>query len=47
LPVFTYPAPRAVESAFGQPAENIAVHPFKEVRGAAAGEPSEALKDPA
>jgi 4-hydroxybenzoyl-CoA reductase alpha subunit len=30
LPVFTYPAPRVVDSAFGEPAENIAVHPFKD-----------------
>jgi hypothetical protein len=30
LPVFTYPAPRVVESAFGQPAESIAAHPFKD-----------------
>jgi 4-hydroxybenzoyl-CoA reductase subunit alpha len=28
LPVFTYPQPRVVESAFGQPADNIAVRPF-------------------
>jgi 4-hydroxybenzoyl-CoA reductase subunit alpha len=28
LPVFTYPEPRVVESAFGQPADNIAVRPF-------------------
>ena len=28
LPLLTFPAPRAVESAFGQPAENIAERPF-------------------
>jgi CO/xanthine dehydrogenase Mo-binding subunit len=28
LPVFTFPEPRVVESAFGQPAENIAERPF-------------------
>jgi hypothetical protein len=28
LPLFTFPAPRVVESAFGQPAENIAERPF-------------------
>ena len=28
LPLFTFPAPRTVESAFGQPAENIAERPF-------------------
>jgi CO/xanthine dehydrogenase Mo-binding subunit len=28
LPLFTFPEPRAVESAFGQPAEDIAVRPF-------------------
>jgi 4-hydroxybenzoyl-CoA reductase alpha subunit len=28
LPVFTFPAPRMVESAFGQPAEDVAVRPF-------------------
>ena len=28
LPLFTFPAPRAVESAFGQPADDIAVRPF-------------------
>jgi CO/xanthine dehydrogenase Mo-binding subunit len=28
LPVFTFPEPRIVESAFGQPAEGIAVRPF-------------------
>jgi hypothetical protein len=28
LPVFRFPEPRAVESAFGQPAEDIAVRPF-------------------
>jgi 4-hydroxybenzoyl-CoA reductase subunit alpha len=28
LPLFTFPAPKAVESAFGLPAENIAVRPF-------------------
>jgi 4-hydroxybenzoyl-CoA reductase subunit alpha len=28
LPVFTYPEPRVVESAFGQPADTIAVRPF-------------------
>jgi hypothetical protein len=28
LPLFRFPAPRAVESAFGQPAENVAVRPF-------------------
>jgi CO/xanthine dehydrogenase Mo-binding subunit len=28
LPVFRFPEPRAVESAFGQPAESIAVRPF-------------------
>ena len=28
LPLFTFPAPRPVESAFGQPAEDIAVRPF-------------------
>ncbi len=30
LPLFTYPAPRIVESAFGQPAEGIAVRPFQD-----------------
>jgi len=30
LPLFAFPAPRAVESAFGQPAENVAVRPFAE-----------------
>jgi len=30
LPIFTYPAPRVVDSAFGEPAESIAVHPFKD-----------------
>src|SRR5437867_480512 len=29
LPLFTYPAPRMVESAFGQPADNIAARPFE------------------
>ncbi len=28
LPVFTFPEPRVVESAFGLPAENIAERPF-------------------
>ncbi len=28
LPLFTFPEPRAVESAFGLPAENVAVRPF-------------------
>jgi 4-hydroxybenzoyl-CoA reductase alpha subunit len=28
LPVFTFPEPKIVESAFGQPAEDIAVRPF-------------------
>ena len=28
LPLFTFPAPRAVESAFGLPAEEISVRPF-------------------
>jgi CO/xanthine dehydrogenase Mo-binding subunit len=28
LPLFTFPEPRAVESAFGQPAEDISVRPF-------------------
>jgi 4-hydroxybenzoyl-CoA reductase subunit alpha len=28
LPLFRFPEPRVVESAFGQPAENIAVRPF-------------------
>ena len=28
LPVFTFPAPKIVESAFGQPAEGIAERPF-------------------
>src|SRR5258708_15345537 len=28
LPVFTFPAPKIVESAFGQPAEAVAVRPF-------------------
>ena len=28
LPLFKFPEPRAVESAFGQPAENIAERPF-------------------
>jgi len=28
LPLFTFPAPRVVESAFGQPAESIAERPF-------------------
>jgi 4-hydroxybenzoyl-CoA reductase subunit alpha len=28
LPLFTFPEPRAVESAFGQPAENITERPF-------------------
>jgi hypothetical protein len=28
LPVFRFPEPRVVESAFGQPAESIAVRPF-------------------
>jgi CO/xanthine dehydrogenase Mo-binding subunit len=28
LPLFTFPEPRPVESAFGQPAEDIAVRPF-------------------
>jgi hypothetical protein len=28
LPLFTFPAPRAVESAFGHPADDIAVRPF-------------------
>ena len=28
LPLFTFPAPRAVDSAFGQPAEDIAERPF-------------------
>ena len=28
LPLFTFPAPRAVESAFGQPADDVAVRPF-------------------
>ena len=28
LPLFTFPAPRAVESAFGLPAEDISVRPF-------------------
>ncbi len=28
LPVFTFPAAKIVESAFGQPAEDIAVRPF-------------------
>jgi CO/xanthine dehydrogenase Mo-binding subunit len=28
LPVFTFPEPRVVESAFGQPAEDVAVRPF-------------------
>ncbi|HEY4909207.1 MAG TPA: hypothetical protein VIJ73_06880, partial [Methylomirabilota bacterium] len=28
LPPFTFPEPRAVESAFGLPAENVAVRPF-------------------
>ncbi len=28
LPVFTFPAPRAVESAFGQPADSVAERPF-------------------
>ncbi len=28
LPLFTFPSPRAVESAFGQPAEDIAARPF-------------------
>jgi 4-hydroxybenzoyl-CoA reductase subunit alpha len=29
LPLFTFPAPRAVESAFGLPAEDISVRPFE------------------
>ena len=29
LPLFTYPAPRMVESAFGQPTDNVAVRPFE------------------
>jgi len=28
LPLFTFPVPRAVESAFGQPADDITVRPF-------------------
>jgi hypothetical protein len=28
LPVFTFPEPKIVESAFGQPAESIAQRPF-------------------
>jgi hypothetical protein len=28
LPVFAFPEPRVVESAFGQPADNIASRPF-------------------
>ena len=28
LPLFTFPAPRAVESAFGEPAADIAERPF-------------------
>jgi CO/xanthine dehydrogenase Mo-binding subunit len=28
LPVFAFPAPRAVESAFGQPADQVAERPF-------------------
>ena len=32
LPLFTFPAPRMVESAFGQPADNIAVRPFDDRR---------------
>jgi hypothetical protein len=28
LPVFTFPEPKIVESAFGQPAEDLAVRPF-------------------
>jgi hypothetical protein len=28
LPVFAFPEARIVESAFGQPAEDIAVRPF-------------------
>ena len=31
LPVFTFPEPRIVESAFGLPAERIAVRPFADV----------------
>jgi len=28
LPRFTFPPPRVIESAFGQPAEDVAVRPF-------------------
>ncbi len=34
LPLFTYPAPRMVESAFGQPADNIAARPFENLERA-------------
>ena len=33
LPVFTFPEPKIVESAFGLPAEGIAVRPFAEAPG--------------
>jgi hypothetical protein len=36
LPRFTFPPPRIVESAFGQPADGVATRPFQ---GGAGGRP--------